>query len=99
VLTEHSGQVQIEVPRYRAGTMEPQIVHKRLRRQRQHHLIDAGKDRAVVASALARTDRHTAMQGGRGGLACVSPKSTASHRSSSAAACWRVKDLLGQHPG
>jgi putative transposase len=32
VLTEGSGQVQIEVPRDRAGTFEPQIVHKRQRR-------------------------------------------------------------------
>ena len=29
VLTEASGQVQIEVPRDRAGTFEPQIVRKR----------------------------------------------------------------------
>jgi putative transposase len=32
VLTEGSGQVPIEVPRDRAGTFEPQIVHKRQRR-------------------------------------------------------------------
>src|SRR5689334_24958530 len=32
VLTEASGQVQIEVPRDRAGTFEPQIVKKRQRR-------------------------------------------------------------------
>ena len=32
VLTEHSGQVEIEVPRDRAGTFEPQIVKKRQRR-------------------------------------------------------------------
>jgi putative transposase len=32
VLTESSGQVQIEVPRDRAGTFEPQIVRKRQRR-------------------------------------------------------------------
>jgi putative transposase len=32
VLTEASGQVQIEVPRDRAGTFEPQIVRKRQRR-------------------------------------------------------------------
>jgi putative transposase len=32
VLTEGSGQVQIEVPRDRAGTFEPQIVRKRQRR-------------------------------------------------------------------
>jgi putative transposase len=32
VLTESTGQVQIEVPRDRAGTFEPQIVHKRQRR-------------------------------------------------------------------
>ena len=32
VLTEASGQVQIEVPRDRAGTFEPQIVRKRPRR-------------------------------------------------------------------
>src|SRR6516164_2756131 len=32
VLTEATGQVQIEVPRDRAGTFEPQIVRKRQRR-------------------------------------------------------------------
>src|SRR5215470_7963059 len=32
VLTESSGEVQIEVPRDRAGTFEPQIVRKRQRR-------------------------------------------------------------------
>ncbi len=32
VLTENTGQVQIEVPRDRAGTFEPQIVRKRQRR-------------------------------------------------------------------
>jgi len=32
VLTEHSGQVQIDVPRDRAGSFEPQIVRKRQRR-------------------------------------------------------------------
>jgi len=32
VLTEHSGSVEIEVPRDRAGTFEPQIVRKRQRR-------------------------------------------------------------------
>jgi putative transposase len=32
VLTEHTGQVEIEVPRDRAGTFEPQIVRKRQRR-------------------------------------------------------------------
>jgi len=32
VLTEHSGPVQIDVPRDRAGTFEPQIVRKRQRR-------------------------------------------------------------------
>src|SRR5262245_64092131 len=32
VLTEHSGPVEIEVPRDRAGTFEPQIVRKRQRR-------------------------------------------------------------------
>jgi putative transposase len=32
VLTEHSGPVQIEVPRDRAGSFEPQIVRKRQRR-------------------------------------------------------------------
>jgi putative transposase len=32
VLTEHSGPVEIEVPRDRAGTFEPQIVKKRQRR-------------------------------------------------------------------
>ncbi len=32
VLTEHSGQVEIEVPRDRASTFEPQIVKKRQRR-------------------------------------------------------------------
>ena len=32
VLTENTGQVQIEVPRDRAGTFEPQIVKKRQRR-------------------------------------------------------------------
>ena len=32
VLTENSGQVEIEVPRDRAGTFEPQIVRKRQRR-------------------------------------------------------------------
>ncbi len=32
VLTEHSGQVEIDVPRDRAGTFEPQIVRKRQRR-------------------------------------------------------------------
>jgi transposase-like protein len=32
VLTEHSGPVEIDVPRDRAGTFEPQIVHKRQRR-------------------------------------------------------------------
>ncbi len=32
VLTEGSGQVQVEVPRDRAGTFEPQIVRKRQRR-------------------------------------------------------------------
>ena len=32
VLTEASGQVEIEVPRDRAGTFEPQIVRKRQRR-------------------------------------------------------------------
>jgi putative transposase len=32
VLTENSGQVEIEVPRDRAGTFEPQIVGKRQRR-------------------------------------------------------------------
>jgi putative transposase len=32
VLTESTGQVQVEVPRDRAGTFEPQIVKKRQRR-------------------------------------------------------------------
>ena len=32
VLTENAGQVEIEVPRDRAGTFEPQIVKKRQRR-------------------------------------------------------------------
>src|SRR5688500_15184996 len=32
VLTEHSGPVQLDVPRDRAGTFEPQIVRKRQRR-------------------------------------------------------------------
>jgi putative transposase len=32
VLTENTGQVQIDVPRDRAGTFEPQIVRKRQRR-------------------------------------------------------------------
>jgi hypothetical protein len=32
VLTEASGQVEIDVPRDRAGTFEPQIVRKRQRR-------------------------------------------------------------------
>jgi transposase-like protein len=32
VLTESTGQVQIDVPRDRAGTFEPQIVRKRQRR-------------------------------------------------------------------
>jgi putative transposase len=32
VLTEHSGPVEIDVPRDRAGTFEPQIVRKRQRR-------------------------------------------------------------------
>lgn len=32
MLTEASGQVEIEVPRDRAGTFEPQIVRKRQRR-------------------------------------------------------------------
>ena len=32
VLTENTGQVDIEVPRDRAGTFEPQIVKKRQRR-------------------------------------------------------------------
>ena len=32
VLTEATGQVQVEVPRDRAGTFEPQIVKKRQRR-------------------------------------------------------------------
>jgi putative transposase len=32
VLTENSGQVEIDVPRDRAGTFEPQIVGKRQRR-------------------------------------------------------------------
>ena len=32
VLTEHSGAIDIEVPRDRAGTFEPQIVRKRERR-------------------------------------------------------------------
>jgi hypothetical protein len=32
VLTEHSGQVEVAVPRDRAGTFEPQIVKKRQRR-------------------------------------------------------------------
>jgi putative transposase len=32
VLTQSSGQVQIEVPRDRAGTFDPEIVHKRQRR-------------------------------------------------------------------
>jgi len=32
VLTEHSGQVEIELPRDRQGTFEPQIVRKRQRR-------------------------------------------------------------------
>jgi len=32
VLTEHTGQVQVDVPRDRAGTFEPQIVRKRQRR-------------------------------------------------------------------
>jgi transposase-like protein len=32
VLTEHSGPVEVEVPRDRAGTFEPQIVKKRQRR-------------------------------------------------------------------
>jgi putative transposase len=32
VLTEHTGQVEIDVPRDRAGTFEPQIVRKRQRR-------------------------------------------------------------------
>jgi putative transposase len=32
VLTDSSGQVEIDVPRDRAGTFEPQIVRKRQRR-------------------------------------------------------------------
>ncbi len=32
VLTEHSGHVEIDVPRDRAATFEPQIVRKRQRR-------------------------------------------------------------------
>jgi transposase-like protein len=32
VLTEASGQVEIDLPRDRAGTFEPQIVRKRQRR-------------------------------------------------------------------
>jgi transposase-like protein len=32
VLTEHSGHVEIEVPRDRAATFEPRIVRKRQRR-------------------------------------------------------------------
>ena len=32
VLTEHSGPVDVDVPRDRAGTFEPQIVRKRQRR-------------------------------------------------------------------
>jgi putative transposase len=46
VLTEASGQVQIEVPRDRAGTFEPQIVRKRQRRL-------AGVDE-IVLSLYAR---------------------------------------------
>ena len=33
VLTESTGQVQVDVPRDRAGTFEPQIVKKRQRRR------------------------------------------------------------------
>jgi putative transposase len=32
VLTEHDGQVAIDVPRDRAGTFDPQIVRNRQRR-------------------------------------------------------------------
>jgi putative transposase len=39
VLTEGTGQVQIEVPRDRAGTFEPQIVRKRQRRLTGVHEI------------------------------------------------------------
>jgi transposase-like protein len=46
VLTEHSGPVEIEVPRDRAGTFEPQIVKKRQRRL-------SGVD-AVVLSLYAK---------------------------------------------
>jgi putative transposase len=42
VLTEHTGQVQIDVPRDRAGTFTPQIVRKRQRRL-------AGVDEVVLS--------------------------------------------------
>jgi putative transposase len=47
VLTESTGQVQIEVPRDRAGTFEPQIVRKRQRRL-------TGVDQIVAASSSHR---------------------------------------------
>jgi len=39
VLTDSTGQVEIDVPRDRAGTFEPQIVHKRQRRLTGVHEI------------------------------------------------------------
>ncbi len=47
VLTEASGHVEIEVPRDRAGTFDPQIVRKRQRRLVGDHVIPQSAGSAI----------------------------------------------------
>jgi putative transposase len=64
VLTENIGQVEIEVPRDRAGTYAPQIVRKRQRRRRGGALpLCQGPDHRRDQCALRRDLRRLGQQG------------------------------------
>ena len=58
VLTEASGQVEIEVPRDRAGTFEPHIVRKRQRRLNGVEFCVRRADTVSGTAAGARPARH-----------------------------------------
>ena len=68
MLTEATGQVEIEVPRDRAGTFEPQIVKKRQRRltgvdEIVLSLYAKGLTTGEISRALRRDLRRLGQQG------------------------------------
>jgi hypothetical protein len=94
VLTESTGQVQVQVPRDRDGTFEPQIVRKRQRRpaappQDQPRLaLEGGLPHLLAAplgpasTRLTSTNRPSCMRGGpaRPGRSRCAPGHTGHHR-------------------